>query len=114
MCRNAKSKKLKNDCVNCKGDSARIWKVINEATNKKNAPNIYPNHIESTVVNTNGKTKTIKVKDKTAIANAMNKQFTEMGGNLAKKLQQTQTKFSDYLKTPSILACSCGKIMSLK
>ena len=45
------------------------------------------------VVNNSGKTKTIRVKDKSAIANAMNKQFTEIGGNLAKKLQQTHTIF---------------------
>ena len=64
---------------------------------KKPKGTTYPSFIETKTVD--GETQ--KTKDKTEIANAMNKQFTGMGGKLAGKLPSTNTKFSDYLKSPS-------------
>ena len=67
-----------NDCENCKGESKKMWKVINKVTGKTAKPNTYPNYIE--VKNTDGDL--IKIRDKFEIANAMNRQFTEMGNKL--------------------------------
>lgn len=97
LCRNAKRKNLNDDCKKCNGDSKKIWKVINRATGKIQKTNTYPNYIETK----NAEGNTVKVKDKSEIANAMNKQFTEMGDKLAADLQPTSACFSDYLKSPS-------------
>ena len=111
MCRNAKQKKLKQDCDECKGDSAKMWKVVNKATDKKPKPNTYPNFIESRAADGD----LIRVKDKTEIANAMNKQFAEMGGKLAEKLPATNAKFSDYMKNPSKSnVCISKKVLKQK
>ena len=93
MCRNAKKKKLNADCEKYKNDSSGMWKVINEATNKKPKRNTYPDYIE--VKDAAGMPK--KVRDRTEIANAMNKQFSEMGGKLASKLPPTNVSVFDYL-----------------
>ena len=74
-----------------------MWKVINKAINKKPKPNTVPAFIKTKT--TNGTIKRISCK--TEIANAMNKQFTEMGGKLAAKLEPTDVKYSDYLKSPN-------------
>ena len=97
MIRNAKRKNIKSDCKKCKGNSAKMWKVINKATNTKSKPNTYPDFIKTRTAN--GELK--KVKCKTEIANEMNRQFTKMGGKLAAKLAPTDAKFSDYLKSPN-------------
>ena len=97
MCRNAKRLKFKNDCENCKGDCKKMWKVVNKVTEKKTKSNTYPSFIETR----NADGDLVKIKDKVDIANAMNRQFTEMGSKLASKLPQTQAKFSDYLNAPS-------------
>ena len=47
LCRNAKKKNLNADCRNASGDSKKMWKVINKATNKKPKPNTYPDFIEA-------------------------------------------------------------------
>ena len=41
------------------------------------------------------------MQNKTEIANVMNRQFCEMGANLAEKLSPTEAKFTDNLPTPS-------------
>ena len=97
MCRNAKRKHFKYKCKEAKGDGSKTWKVINEATNKKRKSNTYPDFIETR--NADGDAK--KVKCKTEIANEMNRQFTQMGSKLAKKLDPTNVKFTDYLESPS-------------
>ena len=42
-----------------------------------------------------------KIRDKTQIANEMNRQFSEMGANLAEQLQSPNTNFNDYLPSPN-------------
>ena len=98
MCRNAKRKKMNNDCDKYKGDSAKMWKVINESMNKKSKPNTYPDFVEAR----NADGDTVRIRDKKEIANVMNKQFVEMGAKLAEKLPPTTTKFSEYLNSLSI------------
>ena len=41
MIRNAKRKNILSDCEKCKGNSAKMWKVINKATNNKPKPSNY-------------------------------------------------------------------------
>ena len=43
----------------------------------------------------------IKIRNKSDIAGIMNRQFSEMGEKLAKKLEPTSAKYSDYLKEPN-------------
>ena len=71
-----------------------MWKVVNNATEKVTKSNTYPSFIETR----NADGDLVKIKDKVDIANAMNRQFTEMGSKLASKLQQTQAKTSMFLK----------------
>ena len=80
------------------GDSAKMWKVINESMNKKSKTNTYPDFVEAR----NADGDTVRIRDKKEIANVMNKQFVEMGAKLAEKLPPTTTKFSEYLNSPSI------------
>ena len=73
---------IQNDCKNTKGDSGKMWKVINKTMKTKDKLNITPDFVK---VNTaEGSTK--KIQDKTKIANEMNKQFVEMGAKLANQL----------------------------
>ena len=74
-----------------------MWKVIWEATNTKSKPNTIPDYIK--VQTTDGKLK--KIQNKTEIANEMNKQFCQMGANLAEKLPQTNANFADFLQFPN-------------
>ena len=91
-----KKKSLKR-CEDAKGDSEKMWKVIREATNTKSKPNTIPDYIK--VQTTDGKLK--KIQNKTEIANEMNKQFCQMGANLAEKLPQTNANFVDFLQFPN-------------
>ena len=89
---------MNNDCDKYKGDSAKMWKVINESMNKKPKSNTYPDFVEAR----NADGDTVRIRDKKEIANVMNKQFVEMGAKLAEKLPPTTTKFTHYLNSPSI------------
>ena len=97
MVRTARRNSTQKKCEETKGDSGKMWKVINQAMNSKPKPDISPNFIE--VRTADGVTK--KVKDKLEIANEMNRQFVEMGANLAKKLNTTEANFTDYLPYPN-------------
>ena len=76
MIKKAKDEYTAKSCENAKGSSKKMWKVINKAINKKPKPNTVPAFIKTKT--TNGTIKRISCK--TEIANAMNRQFTEMGG----------------------------------
>ena len=110
MIRAAKKKNIKEDCLKCKGNSAKMWKVINKATNKKSKPSITPNFIKTKT--SDGVIK--KVKCKTEIANAMNRQFTEMGSKLAEKLNPTNTNFMEYLESPNRDSIFLKKIIEVE
>ena len=97
MCRDAKKDHFNKDCEKSNGDSSKMWKSINRAMNKKPKQNTYPDYIETKTAD--GEIK--KVRNKTEIANEMNRQFTQMGSKLANKLGPTNAKFSDYLKSPN-------------
>ena len=43
----------------------------------------------------------IKIRNKSDIANVMNRQFSQMGAKLAEKLDPATTHFSDYLQFPN-------------
>ena len=93
----AKNKDTENDCVKAKGNSAKMWKAINKATNQKPKSNVTPDFVK--IRSPAGDLK--KTKCKTEIANEMNRQFTQMGEKLASKLSPTNAHFSDYLKHPN-------------
>ena len=97
MTRIAKKQDSLNDCKNAKGDGDKIWRAIRKATNTTGKPNITPNFIKVPTAGGGHK----KIQDKTEIANEMNQQFCQMGANLAKKLNPTTAKFSDYLPFPN-------------
>ena len=42
-----------------------------------------------------------KIQDQKEIANEMNKQFVDMGANLASKLNSTNANYHDYLQSPN-------------
>ena len=69
MIKAAKRKYMNSDCEKCKGNSSKMWKVINKATNNKPKPNTYPDFIKTKTAD--GEIK--KVKCKTRIANEMNR-----------------------------------------
>ena len=93
----AKNKDTAKDCEEAKGSSKKMWKVINKAINRKPKPNTLPAFIKTKT--TDGVTKRIYCKTK--IADAMNTQFTEMGGKLAAELESTDSTYSDYLRSPN-------------
>ena len=97
MVRTARRNSTQKKCEDTKGDSGKMWKVINLAMNSKAKPDITPNFIK--VETTDGDQK--KIQDKTEIANEMNRQFVEMGAKLAKKLNTTEAHFSNYLPNPN-------------
>ena len=97
MCRMTRKENSLKGCRDAQGDGEKMWKVIREATNTKPKPNITPNFIK--VMTADKKIK--KIQDKTEIANEMNRQFCQMGGNLADKLNPTRAKFTDYLHMPN-------------
>ena len=74
-----------------------MWKVINKELKSKEKLSITPDFVK--VVSADGNTH--KIQDKTKIANEMNRQFVEMGGNLANKLPPTNASFQDYLPSPN-------------
>ena len=45
MCRKAKSNMMLKDCRNTKGDSGKMWKVINRALKSKDKPSITPDFV---------------------------------------------------------------------
>ena len=59
-----------------------MWKVINREMKTKDKANSVPNFVK--VVTDDGKVK--KIQNKMEIANEMNRQFVEMGANLANQL----------------------------
>ena len=97
MIRIAKKEKSFKSCVDAKGDSEKIWKVIRQAMNTKPKSNTTPDFIK--VKTPDGNTK--KIHDKIEIANEMNKRFCQMGANLAEKLPTTETNFSEFLQFPN-------------
>ena len=97
MIEKAKTEYTTKKCEEAKGNSKKMWKVVNKAINKKPKSTTTPNFIKTKTEN--GGTKRIYCKKE--IANAMNKQFTEMGGKLADKLEPCDKTFSDYLKSPN-------------
>ena len=46
MCRKAKSNAMLKDCRNTKGDSGKMWKVINRALKSKDKPSITPDFVK--------------------------------------------------------------------
>ena len=98
MCRKAKRDSMQKDCRNTKGDSGKMWKVVNRALKSKDKPNITPDFVK--VVTAGGNTN--KIQDKAKIANEMNKQFVEMGAKLADQLPPTNANFNDYLPKPNL------------
>ena len=92
MIANAKNKDALKDCEVAKGNSAKMWKAVNKAMNKK--PNTNPDFVKTRDANGD----IVRINCKNEIANVMNKQFTEMGSKLAEKLDTTEKLFSDYLK----------------
>ena len=97
VCRKAKRDSIQNDCKETKGDSGKMWKVINKQLKSKNKPNITPDFVK--VVTAEGKT--TKIQDHKKIANEMNRQFVEMGANLASQLNPTEANYADYLQYPN-------------
>ena len=97
MCRITRREYSLKGCRDAKGDGEKMWRVIREATNTKHTPDITPDFIK--VKAADGKPK--KIQNKTEIANMMNRQFCEMGANLAESLSPTDAKFTDYLPTPN-------------
>ena len=86
LVRKAKAKKLNDDCIKSKGDSKQLWKTINKAMNKNPKPNIVPDFVETRAA---AGDQCIKVRNKSDIANVMNRQFSQMGAKLAEKLDST-------------------------
>ena len=97
MCRKAHRSLIQNDCKNTKGDSGKMWKVINKTMKTKDKLNITPDFVK--VITAEGSTK--KIQDKTKIANEMNRQFVEMGAKLANELPTTDASYTDYLPSPN-------------
>ena len=87
-----------NDCEKANGDGKKVWKAIRKAMNVKPKPGIIPDFVTTDAVG-DGKLK--KIKDKSDIANIMNRQFTEMGAKLAEKLNPSESHFTDYLPNPN-------------
>ena len=59
---------IRKDCNETKGDSGKMWKVINREMKTKDKANIVPDFVK--VVTDDGKVK--KIQNKTEIANEMN------------------------------------------
>ena len=97
MIRSARKDKSLKGCDEAKGDSGKMWKVIREATNTKPKPNVTPDFIKVKTADD----KFRKIQNKTEIADEMNRQFCQMGANLAENLPPTEAHFSDYLQTPN-------------
>ena len=74
-----------------------MWKAVNKATNRKPKLNTIPDFVNTRAADGSIK----KSRCKTDIANAMNKQFSEMGSRLAEKLDPSEVNFADYLESPS-------------
>ena len=87
-----REKNIYDGCEKANGDGKKTWKVIRKAMNFKPKPEVTPNFVKTgTVAGDNIK----KTKNKTDIANVMNKQFSEMGAKLADKLDPPETHFTD-------------------
>ena len=72
MVRDAKRKNIYEGCEKANGDGKKTWKVIRKAMNVKFKPDVTPNFVRTgTVADDNLK----KIKNKTDIANVMNRQF---------------------------------------
>ena len=97
MCNKAKRAKIQNKCKEANGDSGKMWKVINRTLKLKDKPNITPDFVK--VANADGSIR--KIQNKTEIANEMNRQFVEMGANLANQLNSTDANYNDYLVFPN-------------
>ena len=97
MTRIARKNDSLNECKNAKGDSDKIWRVIRKATNTTGKPNITPNYIKVSTADGDHR----KIQNKTEIANEMNKQFCQMGANLAEKLKPATVGFANYLPFPN-------------
>ena len=97
MCKKAKRAEIQNKCKEANGDSGKIWKVINRTLKSKNKTNITPDFVK--VATADGKIR--KIKNKTEIANEMNRQFVEMGANLANQLNATDRNYTEYLLYPN-------------
>ena len=97
MSRKAKRDMIQKNCDDTKGDSGKMWKVINKQIKNKNKTDITPDFVN--VVTADGNT--MKIKDKKKIADEMNRQFADMGASLANKLPQTDANFIDYLPSPN-------------
>lgn len=97
MIRIAKKEKSFKSCVDAKGDSKKIWKVIRQAMNTKPKSNTTPDFIKVNAPDGNLK----KIHDKFEIANEMNRRFCQMGAKLAEKLPTTETNFTEFLQHPN-------------
>ena len=73
----------------CQNDMTRTWQIMKEIMGKcKGNSNRFPKPI-----NANGKT----IKKNNRIAEEFNKYFTNVGPNLASKIQNTSKTFEDFL-----------------
>ena len=97
LTRNAKQNYLLNKCKEANGNSDKLWKVAKQAMNINPKPDVIPDFIRT--VSASGDSS--KVVDKNNIANEMNKEFSNMGANLAEKLETTSAHFSDFLQYPN-------------
>ena len=46
MCRKANRNMIQNDCKETKGDSGKMWKVINRQIKTKDKPNVVPDFVK--------------------------------------------------------------------
>ena len=74
-----------------------MWKVINNQIKNKSKSETTPDFVKVVAADGN----TVKITNKKKIADEMNRQFAEMGANLASKLPPTDANFTDYLPSPN-------------
>ena len=97
MSRKAKRDMIQKNCDDTKGDSGKMLKVINSQIKTKSKTETTPVFVKVVAAVGN----TIKITNKKKIADEMNRQFAEMGANLASKLPTTNANFNDYLPSPN-------------
>ena len=74
----AKDEYFQKQFGNCKGDTRKMWKVLNDVLKRKSKKSKLPNFVSAQ--NTDGNL--TKTNCKKSIANSMNKHFSTIGKNL--------------------------------
>ena len=89
LCKKAKQTYYNSILEDCQSDMRRTWQIMKEITGKCKVNSIrFPKSI-----NANGKS----IKNNNRIAEEFNKYFTNVGPNLASKIQNTPKTFDDLL-----------------